>query len=86
MMVRHLNYLQGRFKMVSEFKFFRGIPKKARVLRVDWRPELVDDGVNYTDIVSELSRALSETISREIDNDIVNQLTRRINGGFNQRA
>ncbi len=72
--------------MVSEFKFFWGIPKKGRVLRVDWRPELIDDGVNYTDIVSELSRALSEMISREIDNDIVNQLTRRINGGLNQRA
>ena len=72
--------------MVSEFKFFWGIPKKGRVLRVDWRPELMDDGVNYTDIVSELSRALSEEISREIDNDIVNQLTRRINGGLNQRA
>ena len=72
--------------MVSEFKFFWGIPKKGRVLRVDWRPELIDDGVNYTDIVSELSRALSETISREIDVNIVSELTRRINGGFNQRA
>jgi hypothetical protein len=72
--------------MISEFKFFRGISKKARVLRVDWGPELMDNGVNHTDIVSELSRALSEQISREIDNDIVNQLTRRINGGYNQRA
>ncbi len=72
--------------MISEFKFFRGISKKARVLRVDWRPEILETGVNYTDIVSELSRALSEEISREIDNDIVNELTRRINGGYNQRA
>jgi hypothetical protein len=69
--------------MVSEFKFFWGIPKKGRVLRVDWRPELIDDGV---DVEEGLTRIMSEQIARSIDDDIINELRRRINGGYNQRA
>jgi hypothetical protein len=69
--------------MVNEFKFFWGIPKKGRVLRVDWRPELMDDGV---DVEEGLTRIMSEQIARSIDDDIINELRRRINGGYNQRA
>jgi hypothetical protein len=91
--VEFLNYSQEKDKMIREFKFFRGITIQSegiqnivRTLRAQWRPELVDDliNVNAIDTEAELTRILSEEIAREMDDEIINILTRRINGG--QRA
>jgi len=78
---------------VREFKFFHGvtiqtegIQRIVRTLRAQWRPELVND-LNYyhgIDAEAELTRLMSEQIVEEIDNEVVNILTGRINGG--QRA
>ena len=78
---------------VREFKFFHGvtiqtegIQRIVRTLRAQWRPELIDDlnTVHTIDTEAELTRLMSEQISEEIDNEMINILTRRINGG--QRA
>ena len=91
--VEFLNYLQEKDKMIREFKFFHGVTIQSegiqnivRTLRAQWRPELVDDliNVNAIDTEAELTRILSEEIAREMDDEIINILTRRINGG--QRA
>ena len=75
---------------VREFKFFHGvtiqtegIQRIVRTLRAQWRPELIDDlnAVHTIDAVSELTRLLSEEMAQEIDNEMINVLTRRINGG-----
>ena len=75
---------------VREFKFFHGITIQTegiqnivRTLRAQWRPELVDDlnTVHTIDAEAELTRLMSEQITEEIDNEIINILTRRINGG-----
>jgi hypothetical protein len=72
--------------MVNEFKFFWGVSKKSRVLRVDWRPELSED-INYgNDIETELTRLMSAEISRSIDDQIINELRRTLIGEDNQRA
>ena len=75
---------------VREFKFFHGITIQSegiqnivRTLRAQWRPELVDD-LNYyhgIDAEAELTRLMSEQIVEEIDNEVINILTGRINGG-----
>jgi len=94
-MVKYLNYSQEKDNNmgVREFRFFHGITIQTegiqnivRTLRAQWRPELVDD-LNYyhnIDAEAELTRLMSEQISEEIDNEIINILTGRINGG--QRA
>lgn len=92
-MVEYLNYLQEKDKMIREFRFFHGITIQSegiqnivRTLRAQWRPELVND-LNYyhgIDAEAELTRLMSEQIVEEIDNEVVNILTGRINGG--QRA
>lgn len=78
---------------VREFKFFHGITIQTegiqnivRTLRAQWRPELVDDltEVYAINAEAELTRLLSGEIARSIDNDIIDELTIRINGG--QRA
>ena len=67
--------------MVREFKFFHGISKKgARRLRAIWGPDLIEGRV---DAEAELIRVMSEEISRGIDEEIIERLTRRINGGNN---
>jgi hypothetical protein len=78
---------------VREFRFFHGITIQSegiqnivRTLRAQWRPELVND-LNYyhgIDAEAELTRLMSEQIVEEIDNEVINILTGRINGG--QRA
>ena len=92
-MVKYLNYSQGKDKMIREFKFFHGITIQTegirniiRTLRAQWSPELVDDLINVHTInaEAELTRILSEEIAREMDENIIIELTRRINGG--QRA
>ncbi len=82
-MIKCLNYLRGRYKMIRDFKFFHGTIN--RKLTAVWSPQLVEDlnEVHSMDAESELTRLLSEEISREIDNDILNTVTRRINGGLN---
>jgi len=84
---------QNNNMRVREFKFFHGvtiqtegIQRIVRTLRAQWRPELVDD-LNYyhgIDAEAELTRLMSEQIVEEIDNEVINILTGRINGG--QRA
>ena len=78
---------------VREFRFFHGITIQSegiqrivRTLRAQWRPELIDDlNTIYTiDAVDELTRLMSEQITEEMDGEIINILTGRINGG--QRA
>ena len=78
---------------VKEFKFFygftidsEGIQGIVRTLQAQWRPELIQDlNVVYAiDAEAELTRLMSEEIARGIDEEIINTLTRRINGGGNQ--
>ena len=92
-MVKYLNYLQEKDKMIREFKFFHGITIQTegirniiRTLRAQWSPELVDDLINVhtIDAEAELTRLMSEQIAQEMDNEIINELRIRINGG--QRA
>ena len=89
-MVEFLNYLQEKDKMIREFKFFHGvtiltseIQGIVRTLRAQWRPELIDDlnTVHTIDAEAELTRLMSEQVSEEIDNEMINILTGRINGG-----
>ena len=94
-MVEYLNYSQEKDNNmgVREFRFFHGITIQSegiqnivRTLRAQWRPELVDD-LNYyhgIDAEAELTRLMSEQIVEEIDNEVINILTGRINRG--QRA
>jgi hypothetical protein len=76
--------------MIREFKFFHGVTIQSegiqniiRTLRAQWRPELVDDlnTVHTIDAEAELRRIMSEQIMEELDNEVINELTRRINGG-----
>jgi hypothetical protein len=61
--------------MKSEFKFFRGYIKKT--LTVNWN----NDIIRNFQVEDELVRILSEEMAREIDNEIIQRLTRQINGG-----
>ena len=91
-MVEYLNYSQEKDNNmgVREFRFFHGITIQSegiqnivRTLRAQWRPELVDDlnTVYSIDAEAELTRLMSEQISEEIDNEMINILTRNWNGG-----
>lgn len=82
-MIEHLNYLQEKEKMIKDFKFFHGIVNVK--MRLVW-PEGMED-LQAIDAENELTRLLSNEIARTIDDDIIQTLTRRINGGYyNQRA
>ncbi len=89
-MVEYLNYSQEKEKMIREFRFFHGITIQSegiqnivRTLRAQWRPELIDDlnTVHTIDAEVELTRLMSEQIAQEMDNEIINELRIRINGG-----
>lgn len=69
--------------MISSFKFFHGVVNTK--LRVEWSPELEQDLNFYhgIDAEAELTRIMSEEIARGIDEEIINTITRRINGGNN---
>lgn len=57
-----------------KFKFFEGLDKNTIVFN------MVDlEHYRHIDAEDELTRRLSEQIAQEIDNDIINELTRRIN-------
>jgi hypothetical protein len=75
---------------IREFKFFHGVTIQSegiqgiiRTLRAQWGPELIDDlnTVHTIDAEAELTRLMSQQIAEEIDNEMINELTRRINGG-----
>ncbi len=83
-MVEFLNYLQERYKMVREFKFFRGLTIESegirdivRRLQARWTPDLNQETI---DAEEELTRVMSEEIARGIDEDIMRTIRRRING------
>ena len=79
MMVEFLNCLQGRDKMIREFKFFHGVKGKFTVV---WTPEHNAEDMFRFNVESELTTLLSEQIAEEIDNNIIEELRRRINGGM----
>ena len=82
-MVEFLNYSRERGKMVREFKFFHGTINKK--LTAVWTPQIAEDlnDVYTIDAEAELTRIMSEEIARGIDEEIINTITRRINGGYN---
>jgi hypothetical protein len=91
--VKYLNYSQEKEKMIREFRFFHGITIQSegiqnivRTLRAQWRPDLADELITNIGLNTEieLTRMLSEEIAREIDENIVRQITTDWNGG--QRA
>ena len=69
--------------MISSFKFFHGVINTK--LRVEWNRELEQDLNFYhgIDAEAELTRIMSEEISRSVDEEIIQTITRRINGGGN---
>ena len=76
-----LNYLQGRDKMIKDFKFFQGFTNSGRTLRATWTPILsLDDRVH----LDQLTEAMSNEIAREIDNEIINRIIGNIE--YNHRA
>lgn len=84
-MVEFLNYLQGKDKMIREFKFFHGITIESegirgiiRTLRAQWAHE---DLSNMIDAEAELTRLMSEQIANEMDNEMIRIITRNFNGG-----
>jgi len=75
---------------VKQFKFFygftidsEGIQGIVRTLRAQWAPDLIEDlnAVHMIDAEAELTRLMSEHTAREMDEEIITTLTRRINGG-----
>lgn len=73
--------------MIRQFKFFNGFTNGDfvlysngnRAMTISW------DGVTTlnTNAEDDLVRILSEEMSRVIDDEIVDRLTRQINSGFN---
>jgi hypothetical protein len=58
------------------FKFFHGYTNSLTAV---WMPET--DGRDYYDITEQLTRQLSNNIAEEIDNNIIDTLTRMVNEG-----
>ena len=65
--------------------YVRNPEQEVRPLRAIWTPQNHMDN-NGFDIETELSRLMSENIAREVDNEIIRTLTRRINGGGNDNG
>jgi hypothetical protein len=68
--------------MISSFKFFHGVVNTK--FRVEWNPQFDENLYNpYTmDAEDTLTRIMSEEISRRVDEEIIQTITRRINGGM----
>lgn len=75
---------------VRQFKFFHGITIESegiqeivRTLRARWNPNLVDDLADYDgiDAEAELTSLLANEMATAVDENIINELYRRINGG-----
>ena len=60
---------------MRNFKFFHGYNNKLTAV---WMPET--DGRDYYDITEQLTRHITE----EIDNNVIDTLTRMVNGGGSQ--
>lgn len=58
-----------------KFKFFEGLDKNCIVF--NWA--VTENPHNIIDAEDEITRLLSAQIADEIDNEIINELTRRIN-------
>jgi hypothetical protein len=81
--------------MIRKFKFFEGIienvytfpeidPMRIRRIGTQWTHQDTEElntlhGINAE---AELTRLMTEQISRAIDENIINELTRTINGGY----
>ena len=84
-MIRKFKFFEGIIEGVYVFPAFDGPqPQRARRIRTRWA---VDDiqPINYglsVDAEAELSRLLASEMARAIDENMVNELTRRINGGY----
>lgn len=75
--IEFLNYSQEKDKMVKNFKFFYGVIRSC--LTATWTPQEGDlYGINAE---NELTRLMSIEMARAIDDEVVEELTRRINGG-----
>lgn len=61
------------------------VARDERPLRAIWTNQLIEDlnAVHAIDAEAELTSLLSNQIAREIDEEIIRTLTRRINGGDN---
>ncbi len=70
---------------MRQFKFFEGMTKNVLIPTYN-EAMMFNDMVNFTresnDIEQQLINHLTEEISREIDADIVRNLTRFANGGM----
>jgi hypothetical protein len=65
--------------MVKNFKFFHGVIRST--LTATWSAQ---EHEHYgIDAEAELTRTMSEEIARGIDEEIINVITRSINGGGN---
>ena len=56
-----------------------------RSLRARWTPELIEDLVDYDtiDAERELTNLLADELAMAVDEEIINRVTRGINGGEN---
>lgn len=65
---------------MRKFQFFSGF--RGPTLVASWSPEMSNDLLLYhnVDAEAELTRLLSEEIARSIDNEIMQNLIRDING------
>lgn len=68
-----------------EFYTNMQVDPPIRPLRTIWTPQRHEDELanRNLDVVSELTMVMSEEITRSVDNDIVERISRRINGGSN---
>jgi hypothetical protein len=82
------NFKLGRKNEYEVNLDLRSVEVRAGVRRLSatWTPELSQNIEMYHNIIAEeeVTRMLSEEMSRAIDEEIINTLTRRINGGGNQ--
>lgn len=68
---------------MRKFKFFSGYSKMTIVGQ--WDSDMMNDlnAFHNIDVEAELTNLLSEEISRTIDGEIMSNLMRNINGGYN---
>lgn len=67
--------------MIRSFKFFHGYTGKLRTI---WNPPFVDVEAYTINPEQELTQILSDEIARQVDSDVLDRITRLINGGGNQ--
>jgi hypothetical protein len=90
-MIRRFKFFNGYYPTLwmpdaDDIEYYvRNNEHTERPMRAIWTPQYHEDlRVGHgLDIESELTRLMSENIAREIDDEIIRTLTRRINGGGN---